>query len=157
MFLHHDRNFFLFIIVHFSICPFVSLEDSLDGHPDDAQVEVYAPVLDVPDVSLHTPLHLPKFTGLTAETCYLSPTGDTGLDKVAHHIFVYQFVVLLSMSQHVRPWPHDAHVSKQHVPELWQFVDVGLAHEITKGNLRGSSSVACRRSESTFTCMERNL
>ena len=117
------------------ICLFVSLEDGLDRHPNDAQVEPEAPVLDIPDVALHTTLHLPQLTGLTAEARHLCPAGDTGLDEVAHHILVYQFVVLFRMGQHVRPWSHDAHVADQHVPELWQFVDVGLANEITEGEL----------------------
>ena len=92
-------------------------------------------MLDVPDVTLHTSFHLPEFTGLATETSHLGPAGDAWLYKMAHHVPVYQFLILLGMSQHVRPWSHNAHVAYKDVPELWQFVDVGLAHKIAKGEL----------------------
>ena len=60
-----SRSYFIFTIL---TCPLVPLEDGLDCHPDDAQVEPQTPVLDIPDVAFHSSLHLPEFAGLACET-----------------------------------------------------------------------------------------
>ena len=114
---------------------FISLEYGFDSHPDDTQVEPQAPVLDVPDVALHTSLHLPKLAGLTTEARHLRPAGDARLDEMAYHILLDELIVLLSMSQHVRSWPHNTHIAYKDVPELRQLIDVCLAHEITEREL----------------------
>ena len=92
-------------------------------------------MLDIPDVTLHATFHLPQLTGLATESCHLSPAGDAWLNEVAHHIFAYQFIVLLCMGQHVGTWPYNTHIANQHVPELRQLVNVGLTHEVTEREL----------------------
>ena len=39
------------------------------------------------------------------------------------------------MVEHVWTRSHDTHFSSQHVEELWQLVNVGLAHEVAEGKL----------------------
>ncbi len=127
-----SRSYFIITIL---ICIFVSLENGLEREPDNTEVEPQTPMLDIPDVALYTTFHLPQLTGLTTKTCYLRPACDAGLDEVTHHVLVYQLVVLLCMCQHVWSGTHDAHITDKHVPELWQFVNVGLTHEITEREL----------------------
>ena len=35
------------------------------------------------------------------------------------------------MLDHVRTWAYDTHIAQKDVDELWQFVDIGLAHDVT--------------------------
>lgn len=35
------------------------------------------------------------------------------------------------MLDHVRTWTYDTHIAQKYVDELWQFVDVSLAHDVT--------------------------
>jgi hypothetical protein len=62
-------------------------KDCLDRQPNDAEVKPEAPVLDVPDIAFHTPLHLPQFTGLATEARHLDPTGDVTLTLSLFIIF----------------------------------------------------------------------
>ena len=118
-----------------SVCVLVVYEH-LDGRAQyDAYVEPNAPVLDIPDVALHAPFHLPQLTRLAPESRHLGPPGDARLHKVAHHVLVDERAVYLGMVEHVRARAHNAHVAAQHVEELRQLVDVGLAHEVAKGKL----------------------
>lgn len=94
-------------------------------------------MLDVPDVPLDAALHLPEGLGLAAEARYLAVAGDPGADIVADHIFVDEFGVFLGMLEHVGPRAHDAHVAEQHVDELRQLVDIGLAHDVAPLGLAG--------------------
>ena len=107
----------------------------LDSQQDDADVEPERPMLDVPDVALYAPFHLPQLLGLASESRFLGPARNARFHEVAHHVFVEQLAVHLRVFQHVWAWSHDAHVVLQHVPELRQLVDVALAHEVAKGEL----------------------
>ena len=65
-------------------------EDCLEGHPDDSEFEPEGPVLQIPDVAIDTLFHLPKLFGLTTTTGDLCPSGNAGLEEMAHHVLVYQ-------------------------------------------------------------------
>lgn len=84
-------------------------------------------MLDVPDVAANAALHLVEGLGLTAVAGDLAPAGDAWLDVVADHVFVDQVGVLLGVLEHVGAGTHDAHLPEQHVDELRELVDAGLA------------------------------
>ena len=52
-----------------------------------------------------------------------------------HHVFVYQLRILLGVSQHVRTRSYDTHIASQDIPELRQFINIGLAHQVSEGKL----------------------
>ena len=54
---------------------------------------------------------------------------------MAHHVLVDDFTIDLRVVQHVRTWTDDAHVTSEHIEELRELVDVGLAHEVAEGEL----------------------
>ena len=108
-------------------------EDCLDGQPDDTDVQPDTPVLHIPDVALHAPLHLPELLRLPTEARHLCPARHARLHEVSHHILVYQLRVHLRMRQHVRSRTDNRHIPPQHVPELRQLVDVRLSHEVAEG------------------------
>ena len=56
-------------------------------------------MLHIPDVTLHAPFHLPHFPGLPSVARDLRPPRNAGLDKVAHHVLVYQFGIHLRMGK----------------------------------------------------------
>ena len=84
-------------------------------------------MLDVPDVAADAALHLVEGLGLAAVAGDLAPAGDAGLDVVADHVFVDQVGVFLGVLEHVGAGAHDAHLPEQHVDELRELVDAGLA------------------------------
>lgn len=84
-------------------------------------------MLDVPYVAADAALHLVEGLGLAAVAGDLAPAGDAGLDVVADHVFVDQVGVFLGVLEHVGAGSHDAHLPEQHVDELRELVDAGLA------------------------------
>lgn len=110
-------------------------EERFESHPDDTDVEPDAPVLHIPDITLHALFHLPEFFRSPSESRHLSPARDARLHEVAHHILIDQFRIHLGMGQHVRTGPHHTHVPLDHIPELGELVDIGPAHKITKREL----------------------
>ena len=84
-------------------------------------------MLDVPDVAADAALHLVEGLGLAAVAGDLAPAGDAWLDVVADHVFVDQVGVFLRVLEHVGAGSHDAHLPEQHVDELRELVDAGLA------------------------------
>ena len=117
------------------ICVLVWDDNALGGEVYDTDVQPETPVLDVPDVSLDSLFHLPKFLGFTTIAGHLCPSRDARFGEMAHHVLVNDGTIYLSVMQHVRSWTYDAHVSLQHVDELWELIDVGLSHEVAKGEL----------------------
>ena len=107
----------------------------LYGHKDYLYVEPKAPVLYVPYITPYTLFHLPQLLCLPAIAGNLSPSGDARFREMANHVFAYQLRIYVSVMQHVWSWPYNAHVSLQNIEELWQLINVGLAHEIAKGEL----------------------
>ena len=97
-------------------------EDCFNRQPDDADVEPDAPVLHIPDVTLHAPLHLPELLSLAPIARHLRPTRHTRLHKVAHHILIYQLRILFRMCRDRDPEEE----------ELKSFVEATLA----KGDTR---------------------
>lgn len=110
-------------------------DDALGCEVYDTDVQPKTPVLDVPDVSLDSLFHLPKFLGFTTIAGHLCPSRDARFGEMAHHVLVNDGTIYLSVMQHVRSWTYDAHVSLQHVDELRKLIDVGLSHEVAKGEL----------------------
>ena len=110
-------------------------EQRFKRHPHNAYVEPDRPVLDVPDVSLDALFHLPEFLGLSTITRNLCPSRDARFGEMTYHVLVDDGTIYLSVMQHVRSWTYDAHVSPQHVDELRKLIDVGLSHEVAKGEL----------------------
>jgi len=117
------------------ICVLVWDDNALGGKVYDTDVQPETPVLDVPDVSLDALFHLPKFLGLSTIASHLCPSRDAWFGEMAHHVLVDDGAIYLSVMQHVGSWTYDAHVSLQHVDELWELIDVGLSHEVAKGEL----------------------
>ena len=77
------------------VCVFFSMYGIIDCLPDDEEVKGKTPVLDVPDVLLDSPLHLPEFLSLSTESGYLGIARNTWLRKMAYHITGYELAVLL--------------------------------------------------------------
>ena len=103
--------------------------------PNDEEVEGEAPVLDIPDVPLHTSFHLPQLRCLASEARYLGISRNARLCEVSHHVAGDKFAVLLCVLEHVWTRADDAHVAKPYVDELWQLVDAGTAHEFSDTRL----------------------
>ena len=110
-------------------------EEGLEGEPDNQEVEPDGPVLYIPDVSSHALLHLPQLLGLTTITRHLRPACNARLDEMAHHILLDKMRILFGVGQHVRPRAYHAHIALQHVPELGELVEIGLSHQVAKGEL----------------------
>ena len=98
-------------------------------------------MLDVPDVALDAALHLVEGLGLAAEAGDLAPAGDAGLDVVADHVLVDELGVFLGVLEHVGARADDAHVAEQHVDELRELVEAGVAHDLAPA---GDAGVALR-------------
>ena len=88
-------------------------------------------MLDVPDVALDAALHLVEGLGLAAVAGHLAPAGDAGLDVVADHVLVDELGVFLGVLEHVGARADDAHVAEQHVDELRELVEAGVAHDLS--------------------------
>ena len=84
-------------------------------------------MLDVPDVAADAALHLVEGLSLASVSGDLAPAGDAWLDIVADHVLVDQVGVFLGVLEHVGAGAHDAHLPQQHVDELRELVDAGLA------------------------------
>ena len=87
-------------------------------------------MLDVPDVAADAALHLVEGLGLAAVAGHLAPAGDAGLDIVADHVLVDELGVFLGVLEHVGARADDAHVAEQHVDELRELVEAGVAHDL---------------------------
>ena len=108
-------------------------EERQGGLEDNLDIEPERPVLDIPNVFLYAFLHLPQFLGLTTATIHLGIAGDAGTTEMAHHVLVDDVAVLFGVGKHMRTGTDDAHVAFQHVEELRELVDVGLADEVAEG------------------------
>ena len=117
------------------VCLLVGTDDGQGSLENDLDVEPEGPVLQIPDVALDAFLHLPELLGLTTTACHLGPSGDAGTTEMAHHILIDEGTVLLGVQQHMRTRSYNAHVALQHIEELWELVDIGLAHELPKREL----------------------
>lgn len=102
------------------------------GAEEYLYIEDWIPVLDIPDIVLHTVFHIIERTGLAPAAIDLSPSGDSRLGKMAHHIVANQTIVHVSVVFHVRSRPYDRHVAFQYIDELWQFVDRASAQEVSE-------------------------
>ena len=64
--------------------------------------------------------------GVATPTIDLRPPCNPGFHLMLEHIQGNLFSNFLDHPRPFRPWPHDAHVPLQNVPELWQFIQTGL-------------------------------
>src|SRR5580704_7384388 len=67
--------------------------------------------------------------GVAAKTVYLSPAGDAGFDRMASVIMRDLVLKVPNQLRAFRPRPHEAHLAFEHIPELWDLVDVPLPHK----------------------------
>src|SRR5439155_10630234 len=100
-----------------------------DGLQHDLQVEEQRPAAQVREVVLDARLHLLDRVGLAAEAVHLGEAGDSRPHLVADHVAADQLAVELVVRHRMRPRPDDAHAALQHVDELRQLVERGLAQE----------------------------
>lgn len=84
----------------------------------DADVEQESPVLNIPQVSSYPAFHLGKFFGFSPVAGDLRPSGNSGFDKVAHHVFVNQLGIFLCMFQHMGSGTYNGHLSFEYINEL---------------------------------------
>lgn len=119
----------------FLISVFVRADNTLGSQEDNADVKPERPVLDIPDITLDTLLHLPELLRLTTETRYLSPTGNSRFREVANHILINQTAINLSVIQHVRSRTHDTHVALQYINKLRELINIRLSHEVAERKL----------------------
>ena len=103
----------------------------------DADVEQESPVLNIPQVSSYPAFHLGKFFGFSPIAGDLRPSGDSGFDKVAHHVFVNQLGIFLCMFQHMGSGTYNRHFSFENINELRQFVQIALSQEVAELGLAG--------------------
>src|SRR5579859_4477624 len=96
-----------------------------DGQDDDPQVEAQRPVLDVVVV----PLDPVGDRGLAAQAVDLGPAGDPGFDPVAVLVAGYLAHEALDELGPLRPRPDQAHVAAEHVQQLGELVQGGVAQE----------------------------
>ena len=106
-------------------------------------------MLYIPDITLHTTLHLPELLRLTAKARHLRPTRYTGFYKMTNHKLVYQIGIFLRMLQHVWTGTYNRHITLQHIDELWQFIYTSLPHNLsdtcfTRIVCRGLESITLR-------------
>ena len=131
--IHHQDgclSFYLAILFLVSIS-FLLPHPVEDGHEDNLDVQHESPVLYIPNVFLDTLLHHPSLWSFTSETLDLRPSCDARLYEMAHHVLVDNLTVFLGMLQHVWTGTHNGHVVPKHVDELREFINAGLAQEIT--------------------------
>ena len=103
----------------------------------DADVEQESPVLNIPQVSSYPAFHLGKFFGFSPIAGDLRPSGDSGFDKVAHHVFVNQLGIFLCMFQHMGSGTYNGHLSFEYINELRQFVQIAFTQEVAELGLAG--------------------
>src|SRR4051812_29723981 len=97
------------------LCDSTTTEHCRNRARDDLEVERKAPVVDVPDVERES-----LFPRLRVATVDLRPTRDA-----RPHIVATALVRVISRQvlDEKGPWPHEAHVPAQHVPQLGQLVE----------------------------------
>src|SRR5581483_9471288 len=93
----------------------------------DLDVQPQAPIIDVPQIMLHALLHLLERAGFSAITINLGPAGDAGLDVVAEGVVADDLLIFGVVGGRVRAGAYQRHVTLEHVEELRQLVDRGLA------------------------------
>ena len=103
----------------------------------DADVEQESPVLNIPQVSSYPAFHLGKFFGFSPVAGDLRPSGNSGFDKVAHHVFVNQLGIFLCMFQHMGSGTYNGHLSFEYINELRQFVQIAFTQEVAELGLAG--------------------
>lgn len=107
-------------------------KDLLSRLKNNAQVKTHAPMLDIPYISVDTPLHLPKLFGLAPEATHLGNPRDSRLTEQTYGILTNETTIKFCMAKHMRAGTDNAHVSFQHIEELRQLINIGTSHEITK-------------------------
>src|SRR5262245_15919538 len=101
-------------------------EPAQERQPHDLEVELHRPVFDVIQVVLDALLD----GGVAPPAVDLRPAGDAGLDLVTQHVLRDLVLELRDEKRTLGPRSDNRHVALEHVPELGQFVDVGLAQEL---------------------------
>lgn len=100
-----------------------------DGQEDDLQIQPQRPVLQIFQIVLDAHFHLFQRFGLAPPTADLRPAGNAGLDLVAQHVAADQLAVLLVVRHRMRPRPDHRHRALQHIEELRQLIERGLAQK----------------------------
>ena len=88
-------------------------------------------MLYIPDITLHTSLHLPELFRLTAKARHLGPASYSRFNEVTNHKLIYQIGIFLRMLQHVWTGTYNGHITLQHIDELRQFVHTSLPHNLS--------------------------
>lgn len=114
---------------------FVGADNGKSCLEDNLEVEPESPVFEIPDVAPDALFHLPEFLGLTTEACDLRPTRDARTAEMAHHVLIDELTIHLRVEHHVGTGTDNTHVALQHIEELWELIDIGLAHELAKREL----------------------
>src|SRR5262249_12340338 len=106
--------------------PFIStlpevpvLPRAVEGQDHDLHVERQGPVLDVVEVVLDALLE----RRVASEPVDLRPPREPRLDLVAQHILRDPRLELGDEDRALRPRADEAHLARQHVPELGQLVE----------------------------------
>src|SRR5690606_22604527 len=104
-----------------------SEKHDLDGLQQDQEIEQQAMVLDVEQVELQ--LLVCVCGGCAIGIAELRPPGQARLHRVAHAVVADFVVELVDKLRALGPRADKAHVAGQHVEQLRQFVQAGLADE----------------------------
>src|ERR1041385_8126464 len=93
------------------------------GQENDLEIPHERPISNVLEVVFDTLFHLVDRVRFAAPAVHLGPTRDSGLDLVPEHVTVDFRPVDLVVSDCMWARSDDAHVSRQHLKELGQFVE----------------------------------
>ena len=91
----------------------------------------------VEETASYPAFHLGKFFGVSPVAGDLRPSGNSGFDKVAHHVFVNQLGIFLCMFQHMGSGTYNGHLSFEYINELRQFVQIAFTQEVAELGLAG--------------------
>ena len=89
-------------------------------------------MIDVPQIEFDAPRHELDSLRLAAESVHLRPTRDPGPHVMAEGIVTDVALVLVVMSERVRPRTYNRHLAFEHIEELRQFVDAGTTQDAPK-------------------------
>src|SRR6516162_1252091 len=107
-----------------------NLEDRLD---QDQEVKPGTPIINVPQIELHTRCDMFDCRGGSPGAVALCPTGYARLDVIAKSIVAQYGFKVAVVSQCVRTWPYQGHVADQHIPELRQIIETRGPNQPSNG------------------------
>ena len=91
----------------------------------DTNIEPKVPMLYIPNIGLYPTGHFRELFRFSPKAVDLSPTGNTGLDKMTHLVTVDETSILFIVLEHVRTRTDQTHIALEYIDKLRQLIEIG--------------------------------